>query len=143
VIAEVLSVGLRLAHALAAALWVGASFVYLMAPPSPGVESGRSWRAVREALRIGIGVFVVTGAILTVQRLSSATLPPTYFAVLVLKVGLAVWLFSLGRFIGASGAASKPAEWWRRREVHAVAVGVTIYGLAMVLLAIYESALRG
>lgn len=138
-IADVLFGALHLAHALAAALWVGGTLACLLTL-APGLIERAGWRAWRDALRVGIGVFVVTGAVMAVQRLSSATLPPLYFAVLVVKVGLGIWLFNLGRKIGVDSAV--PSAWWQRPEMHVVGVGAVIYGLAIVLRTIYESALR-
>jgi putative copper export protein len=145
VIADVLFGGLRLAHALAAALWVGGALTYLLVA-FQGTDGGPrlAWRPLREALRATIGVFVVTGVIMAMQRLSSAALPPAYFAVLLVKVGLAIWLFSLGRFLGtASGDAAGSVSWWKQPVARMLGVGIAIYGLATVLSAIYERALRG
>jgi hypothetical protein len=97
---------------------------------------------LREVLRMGIGVFLVTGAFMTVQRLSSAPLPPLYFALLVAKVGLALWLFSVARTIGR-GVRVQNGRWWSRSEGRVVAGGIVIYGLAMALRIIYENTLRG
>jgi putative copper export protein len=139
VIADVLVAGLRLAHALSAALWIGGTLTYaLVEQPTRGAPA--AWRGFREALRAGIAVFVVTGAILTMERLSSAALPPTYFAVLGVKVLLGIWMFLLARHIGAATPGAR--EWWERPETRVLAIGVVIYGLAIALKSIYEDTIR-
>jgi len=142
VIADALFGGLRLAHGLAAALWVGGTLACLLVPPEMAEQPRLAWRSLREALRVGIGVFVVTGVIMAMQRLSSASLPPAYFAILLLKVALGVWMFGLGRHVGVATAGSS-TPWWERPEARVVGIGIAIYGLATVLSTIYESALRG
>jgi putative copper export protein len=140
VIPELLVAALRLAHALSAAVWVGGTLAFaLVDQPARAALGPGAWRAFREALRIGIGVFVLTGGIMTVERLGSAALPPTYFGVLAVKIGLGIWMFALARRIGS---ASLQTEWWRRPEASVIGLGVVVYGLAIALKSIYEDALR-
>jgi hypothetical protein len=136
--------GVRLSHALAAALWVGGALVCALSPGGSG-QVDASWaglRTFREALRIAIGVFVVSGALLSVERLASAPLPPTYFAILLLKIGLGIWMFAIARHIGATARSARGSGVWARAEHQVVALGILIYGLALVLRSIYEGALR-
>ncbi len=142
VFGEVLLGGVRLAHALAAALWLGGSLMYALLPNGAIVSDAvrPAARAFRQALRLGIGVFVLSGAVLAVERLGSAPLPPTYFAILVVKVGLGIWMFALARHIGT---ARLPAgAIWTRPEARVLGLGIAIYALAIALRAIYESAIR-
>jgi putative copper export protein len=143
VIAELLIGGLRVAHALAAAIWLGGTLVYMLveAPVRAAVGPG-VWRGFREALKAGIGIFVVTGALLTMERLSSAALPPTYFAVLAVKVALGISMFLVARRIGAPTADGLPPGFWSRAEVRVLALGVVVYALAAALKAIYEETIR-
>jgi len=145
VFGEVLLGSVRLAHALAAALWVGGTLAYALLPsdfdakrsPAPDL------RRYREALRIGIGVFVVSGALLAVERLGSAPLPPSYFAILIVKVALGIWMFAVARSIGVtrSSTAARSAI-WSRAEYRVLALGIVIYALAVALRSIYESVIR-
>jgi hypothetical protein len=142
VISDVLVAALRLAHALAAALWIGGTLTYALVDRSTRADMGAgAWRGFREALRAGIGVFVVTGAILTMERLSSAALPPTYFAVLGIKVLFGIWMFFLARQIGAESIAAG-RKWWTRPEAKVLGIGIVIYGLAIALKSIYEDTIR-
>src|SRR5688572_3096208 len=101
-----------------------------------------TWRAFREALRAGIAVFVVTGAILAMERLSSAALPPTYFAVLGIKVLLGIWMFFLARQVGVAPPNATRRDWWARPEAKVLGIGAVIYGLAIALKSIYEDTIR-
>ena len=138
--ADALFLLLRLAHALAAALWVGGTLAWVVAAPAD--RDGMPWRPLRAALRPGIAIFVATGALMAVERLSSAPLPPLYFALLAVKIGLGLWMFSVARRIGIPGSTSGWRSWWERPERRIVVLGIAVYSLAMALRAIYESTLR-
>ena len=141
---DVLFGALRLAHALAAAVWVGGLLAYTLATAGDRPAfSPASWAPLREALRLGIGVFVVTGVIIAVERLGSAPLPPTYLAVLVAKVAVGLWMFVLARQVGTVVADGHGAISWWRPERKIIVLGVAVYALAMVLRAIYEETIRG
>lgn len=135
---------LRLAHALAAALWVGGLLAYTLAAAGERrAFSPASWAPLRDALRLGIGVFVVTGVIMALERLGSAPLPPTYLAVLGAKVALGLWMFVLARQVGTVVSDRDAAVSWWRPERKIIAMGVAVYALAMVLRAMYEDTIRG
>lgn len=141
---EVLLGSVRLAHALAAALWVGGTLAYALLPS----DFDAKWspvpdpRRYREALRIGIGVFVVSGALLAVERLGSAPLPPSYFAILIVKVALGIWMFAAARQIGSPRLSAERSAIWSRAEYRVLALGIVIYALAVALRSIYESVIR-
>ncbi len=135
-IGELLLGVVRLAHALAAATWVGGAVIFATAPTLGKALAGDDARRIRDVLRAGVAVFVLTGAIMTVERLGSAPVPPTYFAVLAVKIGLAAWMFAVAR--GAGRSQTRGADLSRQL----LALGVLIYALAMVLRSIYEHAIR-
>lgn len=137
--ADVLLGGLRLAHALAAATWVGAAIVYVLVPA--GSPQRSTPPVFREVFAAGVAVFVVSGVILAFQRLSSAALPPSYVALLALKTLLGLGLFVLVRPGGSPRVAAGP--WWTRREAQVALLGAIIYALAIGLRNIYEETLRG
>jgi putative copper export protein len=145
VFGEVLLGSVRLAHALAAALWVGGTLVYAFTPSDFDAKGSLvpDLRKYREALRLGIGVFVVSGALLAVERLGSAPLPPAYFAILVVKVALGIWMFAAARHIGAARlSTAERSAIWSRAEYRVLALGIVIYALALALRSIYEGVIR-
>ncbi|HZT06661.1 MAG TPA: hypothetical protein VFC51_06490 [Chloroflexota bacterium] len=139
-IAELLIGILRLAHAITAATWVGGTLTYALVRSSVAPPDSAAWRGFREILRAGIGVFVVTGVVLSVERLSSAALPPIYVALLAVKVALAIWMFREARRLGAGTQPARP--WWRGPEGRVLALGLAIYGLAVALKSVYEETIR-
>ena len=132
----------RLAHALAAALWVGGTLVFALFPIGAAADGGNRFatQRYRQLLRAGIGVFVLSGALLSVERLGSAPLPPSYFAILIVKVALGIWMFSVARHVGSTRLHSRGN--WSRPELRVVALGVAIYALAIALRAIYDGVVR-
>jgi hypothetical protein len=142
---EVLLGSVRLSHALAAAVWIGGTLVFALLPAESAAAGGlHRMRAFRQALRLGIGVFVLSGALLAVERLGSAPLPPVYFGILVVKVALGIWMFFVARRIGAFPApASQGIALLARAEYRVLALGVAIYALALALRSIYEDVIRG
>ena len=130
--AEALLGALRLAHALAAVLWVGSALVFALG------ESGAPSRVLRETLGAGVAVFVLTGTLLAVQRLSSAPVPPSYAVLLATKVGLGLWMFVLARRPrSAEAGSSRLSVNWQLSIL-----GITIYAIAIALRAIYEDSIR-
>ena len=144
--ADVFLAPLLWAHVLAASLWVGGILVYGLTAPLlkvPVPEIRVLWRPLREWLRASIGVFVISGTVIAAQRFASATLPPIYFAILLTKVALGVWMFSIARAIGVSNTDRRPGPLVMAPEWRVCGLGVIVYGLAVALRMIYESALHG
>lgn len=136
--ADALLALLRLAHALSAALWLGALAVYLLAG-SPPLSARTIWQPLREALVGTLAIFVVSGAILMVDRLSAAALPPTYMGLLALKIGAGFGAVALAARIGRG---PHPASGWRQPAMQALALLLVAYAAAVGLRTIFEQALR-
>jgi hypothetical protein len=136
VIGDLLLGVVRLAHALAAALWVGGALIFVLAPALARGIGGQDGRRLRESLRLGVGIFILTGAIMAAERLGSAPVPPTYVMVLGTKVAIAAWMFVIARSMGS--ATSERID--RSRAL--LLGGVAVYALAIALRTIYEHALR-
>lgn len=134
---ELLISGLRLAHALAAASWLGGALVLSLAP---GTKARVPPDFLREAAAAGVIVFIFSGAILSVQRLGSAPLPPTYFIVLAIKAVLGLWMFGFARRLVT--ATTEGLRGWRAPEARLVLLGVVVYALATALRVIYEDTVR-
>ncbi|MBI2872269.1 MAG: hypothetical protein HYY00_03660 [Chloroflexi bacterium] len=137
----------RWLHALAAVAWVGGAIFYWLvlrpalrggnqAPPTVAQAVAREFRSLVDAC---IGVLLVSGTILAASRLTSALVGVPYFAVLALKVTLALWMFWTARALrarrtGLSGQGSA------RRGLRYVAAALTsaqatlVVGVIVILL---------
>ena len=95
----------RWAHLVSAASWVGGSLFYLLVlrpalRRSPGSSGGISAAAAsdfRALVDTSILVLLVTGVILTTNRLSAGVVGVPYVAVLGIKIALSLWMFVLAR----------------------------------------------
>ena len=133
---------MRWLHASAAIVWIGAIwfelFVALPAWSSepPAEILGRFDLAMREIVQTALFVFLLSGAILTFERLSRDAAGTAYVTLLGLKIALSVVMFQIGfRFRGARGPR-------RIRGLQIMAaLGLIIVLMATVLKWIYERAL--
>ena len=147
---------IRWAHALAAVVWIGGSLFLLLAGRPAlrslrneiGDSSGLVGRALavefRPIVATAIAVLIVSGVILTVDRLTSEAAGIAYTAVLVAKIALAVYAFGIAwllprrreqRVGGIRGALLGP--------VTLTIIGVIVIGLADVLTWLFERGLVG
>ena len=149
---------IRWGHALAAVAWVGGGVFYLLVlrpaiRRSKGLPPETS-SAIREEFRglitTAIAVLLLTGAILSVARLTgdAATIP--YAAVLGLKIGLALYMFYVMRFVRRDGYEQPQEEsgGQLRRVARRLSsptallvIGIAVIGLSDVLDALIEEAL--
>ena len=147
---------IRWAHALAAVVWIGGSLFLLLAG-RPALRSlrneiGEASGLVAHALAVefrpivatAIAVLIVSGVILTVDRLTSEAAGIAYTAVLVAKIVLAVYAFGIAWLLprrreqragGIRGALLGP--------VTLTIIGVIVIGLADVLTWLFERGLVG
>ena len=147
---------IRWAHALAAVTWIGGSlFMLLAARPALrslrneiGDANGLVGRVLAAEFRpivvTAIAVLIITGVILTVDRLTSDAAGIAYTAVLVAKIVLAVYAFAVAWLLprrrgndtaGIGRALTGPAA--------LTIVGVIVIGLADVLAWLFERGLIG
>ena len=148
----VLLVALRYIHVLAAALWVGGGLVVLAArgaanmPPLPGATSAALGRTVGRLVGTGFAVFVVTGVLLTFNRLAEQSIDAAYIAVLVSKTLLALAMFRLAvpgrRPAQPQASASDRPPWWQSRTAVIVGLGLAIYLLSLILNEMAEFSFR-
>ena len=139
---DLLLVAMRWLHALAAIAWVGAILFELLViqpvwngdPPSEILDGFDA--AMREIVQAALIVFLVSGAILTFERLSRGAAGTAYVVTLGLKVVLSLVMFQVGfRFRRARGAR-------RVRGLKVLAaLGLVIVLLATILKWLYERAL--
>ena len=149
---------IRWAHALAAVAWVGGGAFYLLVlrpaiRRSQGLPPDTS-AAIRDEFRglvtTAIAVLLLTGAILSVARLTSdaATIP--YAVVLGVKIALAMYMFYVVRIVRRDDYAEQQgaAGGWLRRAARRLSspmalllIGIVVIGLSDVLDALIENAL--
>jgi putative copper export protein len=139
---DLLLLSMRWLHATAAIVWIGAICfeLFVALPALEGGEAGdlltRMDAGLRELVQTALIVFLVSGAILTVERLSNTSAGSPYAIVLFVKVVLSVMMFQVGyRYRGARGPRRV-----RGLQLQAV-LGLTIVFLATVLKWLYERAL--
>ena len=149
---------IRWGHALAAVAWVGGGAFYLLVlrpaiRRSQGLptETGEAIRVeFRGLVTTAIAVLLLTGAILSVARLTSDAATVSYAVVLGVKIALAVYMFYVvrivrrGDYVEQKGAAGG----WLRRATRRLSspmallvIGIVVIGLSDVLDAIIEDAL--
>jgi len=168
---DVLRAAIRWIHVVAAVVWVGGSVFYLtvLRPALAGSETGNARKLVelavnrgfRDAVDLAIIALIVTGVVITFDRLSSAPITTPYFVILGLKIASAVGMVALardlstrlGRFMGSRGAsreAPEPSlaeppslrEGWRRMLSPSRAIlflGLVAFFLSALLVHLYES----
>lgn len=147
-----LLVVLRYIHVVAAALWVGGGIVVLAACVAPnlaplaGISSAVLGRTVGRLVGTGFAVFVVTGVLLTFNRLAEQSIDAAYIAVLVSKTLLALAMFRLAvpgrRPLEPPAATSDRRPWWQSRTALIVALGLAIYLLSLILNEMAELGFR-
>ncbi len=142
---------IRWAHALAAVVWIGGSLFMLLAgrpalrTADTGGLVGRALAAeFRPMVLTAIAVLIVSGVILTVDRLTSDAAGMAYTVALVAKILLAVYAFVVAWLLprhrdrpagGIPGAMTGP--------VALTVAGVLVIGLADVLTWLFEKGLAG
>ena len=174
-VADIILLVIRWAHALAAVVWIGGSLFMLLAA-RPALRSlrdetgdgddggddavgllGRALSAeFRPMVLTAIGVLIVSGVVLTVDRLTSDAAGLAYTVVLVAKIALAVYAFAIAwrlprRVRPSSRPSLRPAPRGRGSRLLAglsgptalTVVGVIVIGLADVLTWLFERGLIG
>jgi len=154
---DLVRIGLRLVHALSAALWVGGSLFYLFVLNPSFASSNQSaslaTSAERLRTRIGatfrhvmkgaVGLFVVTGAVLAVDRVSQPGVTTGYMGTLAVHVALSgamFWMVMSPRRIGATRKtdATMPLIRGLPRHRLLLALGLLAYLTAIIMKVIVE-----
>ena len=135
---------LRWLHAVAAGLWLGGGLLVL-ALQTRGMEAGLPpslWgRTAGRTLRLGVAVFIITGALLAADRLTEPNVPEAYVAILAVKIALAFLMFWLALPRARRTApSSNNRSWMRDRTSWIVAVALVVYLLSVVLDELIERA---
>lgn len=139
----------RAVHVLAAAVWVGGSFFYLLIAlpalrnggPAPGV--GAQMAALfRRMVTICTGVLLLSGAYLAFDRLTTTTLGWPYLSVLALKIAISLCLFALATYLGQSNIrrlAKRTTRLSKAAPHLMLTLGILVFVLGALLNILFES----
>ena len=138
----------RAAHTLAAAAWVGGSFLYMLAVlpalrskgPAPAVASEIA-ALFRRMVNVCMGVLLLSGAYLTFDRLSLTTLGWPYLVVLGLKITIAAGMFILAIYLGQSNIrrlAKRETRLSKAAPQLMLALGIVVFILGALLNGLFE-----
>ncbi len=142
---------MRAAHVLAGATWVGGSMMYLvvvvpalrLGGPAPAVAAQVA-ALFKRMVNICVGVLLLTGAYLTVDRLSQTTLGLPYVIVLGLKIIAALFMFILAMYLAQSNIRRLAKRNTRIAKVAPqlmLALGILVFLLGALLNSLFEAAL--
>ena len=141
---------MRTAHVLAAGVWVGGSVIYLAViqpalrlAPSASEAAGTIAALFRRVVNVCIGVLVLSGVYLTLDRLSTGLAGTAYFVVLALKVAAALAMILLAAFQAqeARRLAKQLGRLWRVTPRLILALGVASIVLGTLLTVIFDAGL--
>lgn len=162
---DLLRIALRWVHLVSAVIWIGGTIFYLFAirPSLVSDEAAAGWRQIREGVerrfheivQVCIWTFLISGAILTYDRLTTVNPGLDYIVTLAIKVLLVVWMIYISGGLRRSGAR-RPISSSPRHEtvapsllrtlrspvVQIAIIGSLVLLLADILKVIAENALR-
>ena len=138
-----LIVAIRWLHAIAATVWVGGTLFYVLvlnpslATLKGGTERATLSRAVgqhfRDATQAAVAVVLLTGAVLTFDRLSQPHVDRAYVVVLAVKIALALVMVALATGLGGRRRSPAKIPHWLSAPFLIMYLGLIVYVLAVVL----------
>lgn len=172
---DVLLATVRWIHGLAAVVWVGGSIFYLFAlQPALNLPAALRARpilessvngAFRDLVDISIIALIITGVVITFDRLSSLPITTAYYVVLGLKLVIVAAMLFLARDLGTRmGRRLRPVDTTNKRSEPSLSqvpfgtrgwrrllspsrlilvAGVVAIFLSMLLVHVYESDVAG
>jgi len=139
----------RVAHTLAAAIWVGGSIFYLiivlpaLRSSGPAAAVGAQIAALfRRLVNICIGVLLLSGAFMTFDRLTQTMLGLPYLVVLGLKIVSALAMFILAIYLSQSNIrrlAKRSTRLSKAAPQLLLALGIWVFLLGALLNGLYEA----
>lgn len=140
----------RSIHILAAAIWVGGSFMYLVViipalrnGTAPGV-SAQVAILFKRIVNYCVGILLLSGAYLTFDRLTQTTLGLPYLVVLGLKIVVAICMFVLALYLGQSHIRRLAKRSTRLSKIAPqlmLALGILVFILGAFLNHLFEMAI--
>ncbi len=158
-VSDYLILAIRWLHTMSAVAWVGGGMFYLLVLRPAIRRSGPMDRSLAAAIGpefrglvdVSIAVLIITGAVLTFDRLTSTFVGAAYAVVLASKVALAFYAFYLVRFLRRSSYPEEPegsGRWPRRLATLCtgataiLVVGVIVFLLSELLVELFQVALK-
>lgn len=158
-VADYLMLAIRWLHTMSAVAWVGGGIFYLIVLRPAMRRSSPMDRSLAAAIgpefrglvNVAIAVLIITGAVLTFDRLTSTFVGAAYAGVLAAKVALASYAFYLVRFLRRTSYPEEPESTgrWHRRLVTLctgataiLVVGVIVFLLSELLVELFQVGLR-
>src|SRR5262249_50582629 len=126
----------RSIHNLAAAVWGGGGFMYLLVM-IPALRNGGPAPLVSSHVAIlfkhfvsyCVGTLILSGAYLTFDRLTQTTLGLPYLVILGLKIVVAISMFVLALYLGQSNIrrlAKRSTRLWKAAPQLMLALGILV-----------------
>ena len=159
-VTDILVLIIRWLHAIAAVAWVGGGIFYLLvlrphlrtSSDSDDEAAQAIAREFRGLVTTAIGILIITGVIMSFNRLTSDVIGTTYIIVLAIKVALALYMFYLVRFLRRGSYPQQPSPSVRARGVRYLSlamtsttaimvIGIIVFLLADVLKVLFETGL--
>ena len=157
---DVLILVVRWLHALAAVAWVGGGIFYLLvvrpaqkrSQNNPESLIGAMGQEFRALVNTAMGILLITGTVLAVNRLTSDFVGVPYMTILSLKIALALYMFYLVRFPRRrTYPEDQPItpKGFRRvitllsSTTAILVLGVIVFLLSDILAALFEKGLKG
>ena len=138
---------IRWFHAVAAAVWVGGMIFYVVVlPPALKHLDASSQRGTvvaaiakqfQELTQAAIAVLLLTGAVLTFDRLSQPHVLRPYVVVLAIKIVLSLLMVALAGTLGRRPAVRRWPRWLTVPYL-ILALGLVVYLLALALQVLFD-----
>lgn len=139
---------IRWFHALAASAWVGGTLFYLFVlnpalagmegKPERAIVTGQIGKHFQELTQACVAVVLLTGAVLTFDRLSQPHLDRAYVVVLAIKIAAALLMVGLASGLGRKRLASRRRPRWLSAPYLIMALGLLVYLLAILLQVLFD-----
>ena len=153
---EIILLLARWIHAISAVAWIGGSIVFAavlrpvgkLEPEAMGALMPRIARYYRDIVDVSVVAIIISGLLLTLDRLSDEAATAGYGAVLAAKLALAgVMFYQMWNLRQSRGSNAEPGGIqgkisWLLGYNALIAIGVVVYFLANLLAILFDDGLR-
>jgi putative copper export protein len=139
---------IRWCHAIAATAWVGGTLFYLLVlnpslqplagTPERATLSAAVARHFRDLTQACVAVVLLTGGVLTFDRLSQPHLERAYVIVLAVKIALALLMVALASGLGPRRRRARARPRWLTAPYLIMVLGLLVYLLAILLQVLFD-----